>query len=249
MDNYLTKKIIDKVTKDPSIIHNFQESGVNWPDELSGLYETLDLFLSDYESVPEEAPLLLTLLISDNIGGIQFYLPKANKIKQSLRNIIIQNEFNGFNTHDLAQEYHLSDKTINEILKSNTLKKTCHENTKYFSIRNITPPSSPNKYWDKSVLEFYKLVQQALSTIGMNEEANAVEVAFYLMQSFGGCQRYFPKADKIQEYLTSISIYSERKKGKSVNTIAKLYKKSPKTIYEICARMEKHSIQTDAMQT
>ena len=66
------------------------------------------------------------LIIGRELGGTNMYLPKLD-IEQMRyireRNHNIVEEFNGQNHNELARKYKLTDITIREILKKETLKK------------------------------------------------------------------------------------------------------------------------------
>lgn len=51
-----------------------------------------------------------------NYGGMNLYIYKPETILRELRNSEICDEFNGFNYRELAQKYHLSEKTVREIV-------------------------------------------------------------------------------------------------------------------------------------
>ena len=51
-----------------------------------------------------------------NYGGMSIYINKPETILRDLRNIEICNSFNGFNYRELAKKYHLSEKTVREIV-------------------------------------------------------------------------------------------------------------------------------------
>lgn len=51
-----------------------------------------------------------------NYGGMSIYINKPETILRDLRNTEICNSFNGFNYRELAKKYHLSEKTVREII-------------------------------------------------------------------------------------------------------------------------------------
>ncbi|MDE5772110.1 MAG: hypothetical protein K2I06_10890 [Ruminococcus sp.] len=51
-----------------------------------------------------------------NYGGMNLYIYKPETILRELRNSEICDGFNGFNYRELAQKYHLSEKTVREIV-------------------------------------------------------------------------------------------------------------------------------------
>ena len=51
-----------------------------------------------------------------NYGGLCVYIYKPETLLRERRNTEICNEFNGFNYRELAQKYHLSEKTVREIV-------------------------------------------------------------------------------------------------------------------------------------
>lgn len=51
-----------------------------------------------------------------NYGGMSIYINKPETILRDLRNTEICNSFNGFNYRELAKKYHLSEKTVREIV-------------------------------------------------------------------------------------------------------------------------------------
>ena len=66
-----------------------------------------------------------------NYGGMCVYIYKPETILRELRNTEICNEFNGVNYRELAQKYHLSEKTVREIVSSKK-DEPMYEQTSFF---------------------------------------------------------------------------------------------------------------------
>ena len=91
-----------------------------WPEVIADLFDLLTENLRDID--PDEAKVKLkaeriTAAICGHFGGIQFYLPKAQRWQQAIRDNRIWREFNGKNTSELAQSYRLTEVRIYEILR------------------------------------------------------------------------------------------------------------------------------------
>lgn len=56
------------------------------------------------------------LKLSILIGGSTFYLPKRESILRPIRDIKIREEYNGYNTEELARKYNVSERWVCEII-------------------------------------------------------------------------------------------------------------------------------------
>ncbi len=90
-----------------------------WPEllqELLGIIKQTLLTQGLDEKQSESFALKLTLSIAEHMGGIQVYFPRGDKLHKQVRDIEIYNNFTGRNIKQLARQYHLTDKTIYEII-------------------------------------------------------------------------------------------------------------------------------------
>lgn len=91
-----------------------------WGEGLGGINEIIAQKLSELTGDAVAAVYhadQITLLITQQYGGDQFYIPKAAALANHYRDQAIAAEFNGANTHDLAKKYHLTARRIREIVK------------------------------------------------------------------------------------------------------------------------------------
>ena len=77
---------------------------------------SLEQLSGDQRELAETVGLEAYRKLVENYGGMCVYIYKPETILRERRNTEICNEFNGFNYRELAQKYHLSEKTVREIV-------------------------------------------------------------------------------------------------------------------------------------
>lgn len=77
---------------------------------------SLDQLSGDQRELAETVGLEAYRKLVANYGGMSIYINKPETILRDLRNAEICNSFNGFNYRELAKKYHLSEKTVREIV-------------------------------------------------------------------------------------------------------------------------------------
>lgn len=77
---------------------------------------SLDQLSGDQRELAEIVGLEAYRKLVANYGGMSVYINKPETILRDLRNTEICNSFNGFNYRELAKKYHLSEKTVREIV-------------------------------------------------------------------------------------------------------------------------------------
>lgn len=91
-----------------------------WGEGLGGINEiiakTLMVIINDPIQAVHHAD-QITLRITQEYGGDQFYVPKATALSTHYRNQAIAAEFNGSNSRELAHKYHLTIRQIRSIIK------------------------------------------------------------------------------------------------------------------------------------
>ncbi|WP_051484707.1 Mor transcription activator family protein [Shewanella waksmanii] len=90
---------------------------LKWPKNLVDLVCVVDKSLAN-EKLDE--PLLAEKIIAEisfYLGGRDIYIPKGKPLSDFLRNIRIYQAFNGRNSDDLAVQYGLTCRQINNIIK------------------------------------------------------------------------------------------------------------------------------------
>ncbi|SIO94811.1 Mor transcription activator family protein [Vibrio spartinae] len=111
--------LLEHETIDPSILDHLSdlpEEKNGWPALLLEIRAVLSQELSRHHIENEKLPLQLSLAIGQYLGGAQFYLPRGDALKRFIRDIEIWDAFRGNNTRQLARQYHLTEKTIYEIV-------------------------------------------------------------------------------------------------------------------------------------
>lgn len=64
------------------------------------------------------------LKLASLVGGSTFYLPQKEKILRPLRDQKIREEFNGYNTADLARKYEVSQRWVQQIIGRDVMSST-----------------------------------------------------------------------------------------------------------------------------
>ncbi len=90
-----------------------------WQSNLTQLIETCEQYYLalgyDANEAAEHAQ-GVALMICENFGGVQFYMPTAKRLKIYMRDQEIRREFNGVNVEELAKKYDLTTSRIYFIL-------------------------------------------------------------------------------------------------------------------------------------
>jgi len=76
-----------------------------------------------YREIAEEIGVENLLKLSRIIGGATFYLPREDRLLLPLRDKKILDEYNGYNTLELAQRYEVSQRWVRQIVAKNQLKQ------------------------------------------------------------------------------------------------------------------------------
>lgn len=84
-----------------------------WASELTPSMLTDGLLRSIAEKIGTDNLLELSLLV----GGQTFYMPQKESILRPLRDMKIREEYNGYNTADLARKYDVSHRRVQQIVK------------------------------------------------------------------------------------------------------------------------------------
>lgn len=81
----------------------------------------IDMIPEAYREVAELIGIQNLLNLAKSFGGTMMYVPKADSLTKSIRDISIKSEFNGSNYKELALKYNLSESTIRNIMNISTL--------------------------------------------------------------------------------------------------------------------------------
>lgn len=104
-DTELTPDMLDKI--DTS---NMDQD--SWPAIILDLHSLIEHEMKS----KDVSSLSMMLAITGYLGGMQVYIPKADKVRQELRNIEMYQKFDGKNIHQLAKEYGLAEQHIYRII-------------------------------------------------------------------------------------------------------------------------------------
>jgi Mor family transcriptional regulator len=77
---------------------------------------TLEDLPESYRDVAGAVGIESAIRLSDAIGGVNYYFPKAERMLREKRNEIIRAEFDGANHRALVKKYRLSETQIREIV-------------------------------------------------------------------------------------------------------------------------------------
>lgn len=83
----------------------------NWVKELE-----IEELPAPYQPLARILGVELTIKLAQELGGMNVYLPKTDKLLQQLRDQKIRQEFDGGNHRELARRYQLSESRIRQIL-------------------------------------------------------------------------------------------------------------------------------------
>jgi len=86
-----------------------------WPEAMRQIYDILKYELRDTDL---DSAIALSQLsaICDAFGGMQFYLPRGQRLAKELKHFKIWDEFNGNNVQELAQKYKLSMQQVYRVI-------------------------------------------------------------------------------------------------------------------------------------
>ncbi|HAS63216.1 MAG TPA: transcriptional regulator [Vibrio sp.] len=104
---------------DPRVLKNLghlADENRNWPSLLMELNGVVANTLKMHGIDNSDVSLQVTLDIGEYMGGVQVYLPRGDKLRQQIRDMKIYDEYKGNNIKHLAHKYHVTDKTIYEII-------------------------------------------------------------------------------------------------------------------------------------
>jgi Mor family transcriptional regulator len=77
---------------------------------------TIEELPEGYQAVARIVGIENAVRLSDELGGLNYYFPQAEKMLRIKRNELINKEFTGANHKELAQKYRLSEVQIREIV-------------------------------------------------------------------------------------------------------------------------------------
>lgn len=84
----------------------------SWPVIILDLHSLIEHEMKNGDG----SSLSMMLAITGYLGGMQVYIPKADKVRKELRNIEIWQRFDGTNIHKLAKEYDLAEQHLYRII-------------------------------------------------------------------------------------------------------------------------------------
>ena len=227
--------VIKRISEQSGLINEIEVENVNFPNELKLLHAVIEKNLSRFDALPKEQSLLLMLDIASTMGGHQLYLPQAEALLLVLRDVLIKYDFDGKNADELSMRYGLSTASIYQNLKATPRLKFAKLN---LASRTHGFLPKQNK-WPPRVIELFGVIEEALTSVGLNGEGNTTKIAMHIMQKYGGRQVYFPRGDAIKRHIVNNEIYDLRCQGVPVRQIALKYGLSTKQAYEICAQFKK----------
>lgn len=92
------------------------------PAQLQSLMALFESELKSHVKRPEAVAQRLVIELAHYLGGIQTYIPRNDRLKTMLRNIVIYNAHNkGASIRSLAEQHRLTDMQIYSIIKEQTL--------------------------------------------------------------------------------------------------------------------------------
>lgn len=77
---------------------------------------TIEELPEGYQAVARIVGIKNAIKLSDELGGLNYYFPQAEKMLRTKRNELIRKEFTGANHKELAYKYRLSEVQIREIV-------------------------------------------------------------------------------------------------------------------------------------
>ncbi|MBE3574559.1 MAG: DNA-binding protein [Firmicutes bacterium] len=78
---------------------------------------------ASYQPVAEAVGVEAAIRLSMALGGVPVYLPKLERLLQSIRDRRIVTEFDGANYRELARRYNLSQTRVREIIHSDRAQR------------------------------------------------------------------------------------------------------------------------------
>lgn len=238
MDIKQSQYIIKRVSERPEFIREMEAKDFDYPEELNFLHEVIERNLSKYPLLPKEVNLSLMLDIASTMGGYQFYLPKGETILIALRDVLIKHDFDGQNTEELASRHSMSTQGI-----SRSLRRTPKLKRPNLRLGSNTLVSVGKIKWPNRVNELCRIIEEALTPLGINDAISIQNVALHVMQAYGGGNRYFPRGEIIKKHFLNCEMYALRCQGVPVKQIARKYGTSAKNVYDICAQLKKEAEQ------
>ncbi|ELB2073747.1 transcriptional regulator [Vibrio parahaemolyticus] len=89
-----------------------------YPELLQDIYELFAGVLTHHNVSEEGLAFKLVIELVQYMGGIQVYMPKADRIIKTVLKKIIRNEFNGSNYIELSRRYRCSTNHIRRIVNA-----------------------------------------------------------------------------------------------------------------------------------
>lgn len=79
---------------------------------------TIDMLSEKYSYVAQLIGVEGFILLTKELGGVMFYIPKFDTILKDIRNANIKQEFNGSNIKQLSKDYNISEKWVRNIINN-----------------------------------------------------------------------------------------------------------------------------------
>lgn len=83
-----------------------------WTDRL-----TIDMIPEQYRQLAEITGIQPLLTLAAQYGGSNLYIPKVDALTRTARDRLIREKFTGYNAEQLAQEFDLTVRWVQEICK------------------------------------------------------------------------------------------------------------------------------------
>ncbi|TYB11841.1 Mor transcription activator family protein [Aggregatibacter actinomycetemcomitans] len=120
-DHEMIGQLFDKLEQIPD-----EELAESWSVVLDKLVQLIKAEFKRQGKVCENKSIeKIVLVISNYLGGRAIYLPRADRLKEALRDYAIYDDFNGSNVRQLGEHYGLSEPHIYAIIRKqrNIIKK------------------------------------------------------------------------------------------------------------------------------
>lgn len=95
-------------------------SRVKWPKTLTLLFDVVENCLNSEKISRPHLSEKIIVAIAFYFGGRDMYIPNGKSLEMFLRNLRIFQEFNGQNKAELAKEYNMTERRIDQITKEIT---------------------------------------------------------------------------------------------------------------------------------
>ncbi|MEF1311413.1 Mor transcription activator family protein [Vibrio mytili] len=119
-----TKEAIQVVTaaldKNPELFSfkDIDTDTAEYPELLQDIYELFSIVLTHHSVSEEGLAFKLVIELVQYMGGIQVYMPKADRLIKTVLKKIIRNEFDGSNYIELSRRYRCTTNYIRRIVNA-----------------------------------------------------------------------------------------------------------------------------------